>query len=1137
MSRKISDLFKGSYDRDQWIEVLDQAFGRDRLKRFRSDKKIDSANVKSCIQWGNLMLDEDHGEEVGLFEVKIKPQTKIRRNRVNLRSVIAKACRDYGLDGALAIYHDVDGMEKTWRLSFVRMDYLEDSEKKRSGSKRFTYLLGEGQNVRTATERFNMISDKEKSLDSIEQVFSVEELNKEFYKKLEKWYDKAIRTISLPRVGETSIQKSNSVIRMITRLLFVWFIKEKGLINQYLFDEIKVKDYIDYKKPSSYYKAILQNLFFATLNQEISDRKMDEEDSRSYSYYLDSSMPLFRISDDQVKNLFLQSPFLNGGLFECHPEDGFSVEDSNRIIVPNDLFFDNEENGLIQILEQYRFTAEESTPLDVDVALDPELLGKVFENLLARHNPETSESARNKTGSFYTSRQVVNYIIDEALKLRLSKHDERSEWKNKIVRLIDSLDEDLDEGIADVCFDEHETEKLISAIYSMKIIDPAVGSGAFPMGVLHRLVTILKIVDPNNNKWKNKNIEIAKQIPDIDLRNQAISEIEQMFSKSNDHGDYSRKLYLIKNNIYGIDIQQIAVEIAKLRFFISLAIEQKPEQDMSINYGINSLPNLETNLIVADTLLKIKSLVNKNRLKQVGIFGGDELSNFQKEILKIREEYFYANDDINKSKCRNKDSKLREDMRSYIAQTSNISEDEKEEFNKICSWLPYDKNHSAEWFDPKWMFNVDGFDLVIGNPPYIQLQQRISNESSEKYGDRYKNLNYSAFARTGDIYQLFYERGWELLDLHGCLCFITSNKWMRTDYGKNMRKFLGEKVGDIKILDLGADVFETATVDTNILLFSKIQRKMSIDYASFEHENKKSLNLSKIRFEQMSTPKNDDSWILLNPEEMALKEKIERIGTPLKEWDISIYRGVLSGYNKAFIIDKETKDALIEEDSKSADIIRPVLQGRDIGRYHLTPFKKYLIATLPSKNLCIDDYPAIKKHLLSFGQDRLEQSGCVLQDGSRARKHTPHRWYELQDTCAYYGEFEKEKIAFPGINRKWRFILVETGIYISAPMRFITAKSGLKYIKTILESNIIKYYWKTVANMQDSTGFQMDNYMVEKMPILKISNQEMQKYISQYDKVMKMEEKPHSKLNHLIYGHYNLSKSEIRIIERSLSKI
>ena len=1135
MSHKIRDMFKGTYDRRQWLEVLRDIF-EERLDGFYPCREVSNEKVTSCVQLGDVVLDEDHS--IGLFEVETRPETKIQRNRVQLRNVVAKACRDHGLDGALAVYHDAGGIEKHWRLSFVRMKSSRKDSKNRISSKRFTYLLGEDQNVRTATERFNMISINEKSLENLEQVFSVEELNKEFYKKLEKWYDKSIKTISFPRTGKSQIQKSNSVIRLITRLLFVWFIKEKGLINQDLFDISKVKNNIDYDKQSSYYKAILQNLFFATLNQTIEDRKMNEGDPRSYHYYLGSSMPLFRISDDQVKDLFLQSPFLNGGLFECHPEDGFSIEDSNRIHVPNDLFFDDRGDGLIQIFEQYRFTAEESTPLDVDVALDPELLGKVFENLLASHNPETSESARKKTGSFYTSRQVVNYIIDEALKLRLSQYDERSGWERKIVDLIDNLEEGLNGDVTENYFDDGESEKLISAIYDMKIIDPAVGSGAFPMGVLHRLVSILKIVDPKNDKWKNKNIEIAKKIPDIDLSNQKIQGIEEMFSKSNDRGDYSRKLYLIKNNIYGVDIQQIAIEIAKLRFFISLAIEQKPEQDPSNNYGITPLPNLETNLIIADTLLKINQIAKND--ETMGMFGGKELDLFQKEILKIREEYFTLTDDIKKLKCRDKDNKLRENMKHCIVENPDMSEKDKEEFNKICSWLPYDKNHSAGWFDPKWMFNVERFDLVIGNPPYIQLQERTKEHrtlnSGEKYGDRYEKQGYSVFAKTGDIYQLFYERGYDLLDKQGCLCFITSNKWMRTDYGKNMRRFLGEKVGDVKILDLGADIFETATVDTNILLFSKHPDKTSIDYAILQPENKKSLDLSDIRFKQMPIPKNDDIWILLNPDERALKEKIELIGTPLKEWDISINYGIKTGYNKAFIIDKETKDVLIKNDPKSAEVIKPILRGRNIGRYKTEGIKEYLIGThngyrnIP--RIDVENYPAIKKHL-----DMYYHEISIRQDQGT----TP---YNLRN-CAYYEEFEKEKIAYSDISTSPRFYLDRKSIYFTNTAYILTGQN-LTFLLGVLNSKFFTYIFKTfyAGGGLGDHGYRYFKVFLENVPIPPISSKnikiknKIEKYVECMIEEMDIGQNKivDSQIDQLIYEYYDLTSEEIDLVIKIMKK-
>lgn len=241
------------------------------------------------------------------------------------------------------------------------------------------------------------------------------------------------------------------------------------------------------------------------------------------------------------------------------------------------------------------------------------------------------------------------------------------------------------------------------------------------------------------------------------------------------------------------------------------------------------------------------------------------------------------------------------------------------------------------------MFGVNEFDVVIGNPPYIQLQKALPNEGNLKYADLYKNERYETFERTGDIYALFYEQGLNFAKNGGLLCYITSNKWMRAKYGGSLRKYFSTKE-PLKLLDLGPRIFEAATVDTNILII-RDRKVKEHELKAFTIKNKKEVEmLSEL---DMTTMKNlsNDSWIILTPIEQSIKEKIERVGTPLKDWDIKINRGVLTGFNKAFIINEETRKKLIKEDPKSDEIIRPILRGRDIKRYSYEFANIYLINT------------------------------------------------------------------------------------------------------------------------------------------------------------------------------------------------
>ena len=463
--------------------------------------------------------------------------------------------------------------------------------------------------------------------------------------------------------------------------------------------------------------------------------------------------------------LFGKTPFINGGLFDCldsyeAPRDGGyridcftdNVIDPKRkefgiLSIPNRLFFDDE--GLISLFDRFQFTVEENTPTEQEVALDPELLGKVFENLLAAYNPETRDTARRQTGSYYTPRAVVDYMVDEALIASLAQHcppaDSDTEfWKERLSYLLDYEDAFDD---AHELFEEHEKEGLVRAIAGIKLIDPAVGSGAFPMGALHKLTLALRRLDPENVLWEvlqkdlaGRRAAAAFDTSDQDERDAELDEISATFEKYRD-SDFGRKLYLIQNSIYGVDIQPIACQIARLRFFISLAIEQDPSGEVADNYGIKPLPNLETRFVAANTLLALDTSGIQMSLTS------DEVIRLQEELNTNRERHFHATTRQKKRECRDRDRELRDKLATALQQVVGLPA---ADAANISRWIPYDQNARADWFDGAYMFGVaDGFDVVIGNPPYIQLQK-----DGGKLGKLYKDAGYSTFAGTGDIYQL-----------------------------------------------------------------------------------------------------------------------------------------------------------------------------------------------------------------------------------------------------------------------------------------------------------------------------------------------------------------------------------------------
>ena len=421
-----------------------------------------------------------------------------------------------------------------------------------------------------------------------------EELNKRFYRELYTWFERSLETAEFPSGQAKTLRKEEHVIRLITRLMFVWFIKEKGLVSEDLFIEHQVsqllKDY-DRDDGDSYYRAVMQNLFFATLNTEIDQRcfsAMTSDDHRNPSLYRYRD----EIADpDRLEVLFGKTPFINGGLFDCldsfdvagagdYHIDCFSDDRVNRhlLSIPNRLFFsDASEPGLIDLFNHYKFTVEENTPTEQEVALDPELLGKVFENLLAAVNPETQLTARKETGSYYTPRAVVDYMVDEALVATLAQKaspedGDADRWEVRLRYMLDYGDAFAD---ADTLFTPAEREAIVRTIAGIKALDPAVGSGAFPMGILHKLTLALRRLDPDNRIWEGLQRKIATaragsafDTADGPERESELAEISRTFDKYRD-SDFGRKLYLIQNSIYGVDIQPIATQIAKLRFFIS----------------------------------------------------------------------------------------------------------------------------------------------------------------------------------------------------------------------------------------------------------------------------------------------------------------------------------------------------------------------------------------------------------------------------------------------------------------------------------------------------------------------------------------------------------------------------------------
>lgn len=1069
----------------------------------------------------------------------------------------------------------------------------------------------------------------DKLYEKWQKVFSSEVLTKQFYNDLFEWYQWAVdpeTKCTFPANVDTQSDDREDIdtciIRLITRLMFVWFIKQKDLVPSKIFDEEYVATILkDFNSQSStdgnYYQAILQNLFFGTLNcpiiEEGKSRRFAQASSKD-SVNLYRYAELFSITEEEVVEMFSSVPFLNCGLFDCldktktlngvkqrYYKDGFSRNDRRfkdgtfmyRAFVPNILFF-HPTKGIISIFNRYVFTIEENTPQDVQVALDPELLGKVFENLLGAYNPETKETARNESGSFYTPREIVQYMVNESLVAHL-KQTVGEELEPQYRQLLDFTTED-------VSLTAEQKASILHSLFTCKILDPACGSGAFPMGMLQQMVHILQQVDPDNTQWREVLLNMAVDesrrafgIVDEEERKKKLLEIEETFNNGLNSPDYTRKLYIIESCIYGVDIQPIAMLISRLRFFITLICEQndiqrdKPE----LNFGIKTLPNLESKFVAAN------SLIDADIHQYNEDWTNDEvLALLKNELIAIRRRHFYTRKRSEKIRLLKEDEAKRKQIHEHInrlvgepneatiaslqqqivenekllemyqgedwveeaVQVDLFSEPqivrvdrnkrERERINGVISacrrdieheknkctpqgfeaavlqvtdWNPYDQNSVSPFLDIEWMFGVtDGFDIVIGNPPYRQLQ-----DNDGELADLYAPCGYETFNRGGDIYCLFYERGNQLLKENGSLCFITSNKWMRTGYGKELRNYLVKNTNPSIIVYFGGvQVFESANIDTQILLFTKSNYTNRTQCTDVKLKNAEKISVLEDFVSSnhcFCTFIENESWVIMSDLVRNLKKKVEEQGTPLEDWDVEIYRGILTGNNKAFIITEEARNRIMddcqddEEKERTDKLIRPILRGKDINKYGCT-CSKWLIGLLPSRHFDIDQYPAVKKFLLSFAKtdllranlnwivdnhlsefclQKLSQNGQFVEiEGKRitigrkqekARKRTANKWFETQDSIAYWEDFLKPKIVYPNMTKYLPFYYDELKYYTNQKC-FIITGSHISYLTAFLNSSLFKFCFVDNFPTLGEDRRELSKIFFEKIPVLKVND-------------------------------------------------
>ena len=929
-------------------------------------------------------------------------------------------------------------------------------------------------------------------------------LNKRFYGELLSWFERANQKIRFP--ANLQNKREDWTIRLITRLLFVWFVKEKNLVAEELFYKSQICPLLkNGANPTndSYYRVVLQNLFFATLNTPIKDRKFSEggrDAHRDFSRWRYAAEIANDKCKEKLKQLFAQTPFINGGLFDCldgydspasaknagreggeERTDYFSesyYKDSrikDKLSVPDSLFF--AENGLLSIFQKYKFTVEENTPIEQEVALDPELLGRVFENLLAFYNPETRENARKQTGSFYTPREVVDYMTRESVAECLAAKTGADGDKTRA--LLDYA------APADHSFSAAEVKSLVRAISEIKIFDPAAGSGAFPMGVLHLLTLALSRLDSQNAEWhelqKNRAQKDAAETfhrADKSERGERLDEINEIFSRYSE-SDFGRKLFLIQNSIFGADIQPVACQISKLRFFISLAIEQKRDANAE-NFGIKPLPNLETRFIAADSLIKIGG-------RGQGALKSEAAAKLERDLAANRERHFNATARKTKLHCKNKDEELRKKLAAELKKTSGF---DNEDAGRIAVWNPYDQNAAAQWFDAEYMFGVaDGFDIVIGNPPYVDSENMIKKDPVYR---KILMQHYETARGNWDMFVPFIEFGANAAR-KGILAFIVPNKLLSQPYAQSVRNFLADK-GIVEIRDYShLPVFEAGVCPITFIAegcatsdFTQMIVMDTVVSVKFSH------SINRHAF----SVKKDWGVYFSNPQELSIIEKINGVHTRVAG-QFANPATVQDAYKiKEFICDQQYMEAS-----------NKFINSGTIDRYTSHWGKK---ATRYIKS--------------SYQFPRTREIDVASLSPKRV----------LESSSA--------KLIFANMTTKLECFLDSNAEYMAgkSTVIYMSTADDLHVMLALMNSKLLSFWYaKTFHATKMGIGLQITKGNLEQIPIPQITEEEQRPFIELAQKITAAKaanpaadtHEWETEIDHRVYKLYNLTKKEIAIIE------
>ena len=858
-----------------------------------------------------------------------------------------------------------------------------------------------------------------------------------------------------------------------------------GWINRVLFLKLLEAQLVKYHKGDKSYAFLspanipdydeLNKLFFQVLAKRIADRPESINSKYGKVPYLNSS--LFEISSLERQTIRISSldnsqlPLFGGTVLKDGQKPRYAKLPTLRY--------------LLEFLDAYDFASEgaEEVQEQAKTLISASVLGLIFEKING-----------HKDGSVFTPGAVTMYMSREAIRQTVVRRfNEEMGWSCKDYEALKNKD-----------IEDYAQANAI--VDSLRICDPAVGSGHFLVSVLNELIRTkydLGILIDGSGK------RIKKQDYSIDIENDELLVSDEdgnpvNYIPGNQESQriqetlFNEKRKIIENCLFGVDLNPNAINICRLRLWIELLKNAYYTKESDYT-ELETLPNIDINIKVGNSLLHrfdlgqdISEILRKNGIS-ISAYRkavSDYKNAHSKEEKRALEDYLRqikgnlrTQIGLNDPKLVRK-SQLERELNNILApQLFEISKKEQAQRDKQAKELQskiakiqaeIDEIRDNKIFIGAFEWRIEfpevldedgrfvGFDCVIGNPPYIQLQKMGAD------ADALQKMNYETYERTGDIYCLFYEMGMKLLKPGALLSFITSNGWMKSAYGKSLRAMLTSQYQPSLLIDFaGYKVFDSATVDVNILsvINSNTQQETtacSIKKDDFEIEKLSDYVQTHTVFSGFSS---SESWSILSDIERSIKAKIEAFGTPLKDWDIQINYGIKTGFNDAFIIDSAKRNEILDacrsedERQRTAEIIRPILRGRDIKRYDYEFAHQYIIATFPSKQYNIDDYQALREFLLSFGMERMEQTGkeyIINGEKVKSRKKTNNKWFETQDSISYWDDFSRPKIIWKRVGSIIRFSYDEKGVFGLDSTCFATGKH-IPYLCCVLNSSMGHY--------------------------------------------------------------------------------